>query len=60
MGMLETPTEVFPMAQYQMHMHFYRNIISVMPNNKIRGVIGMPIAVHAQEGRESAQEKKLR
>jgi putative transposase len=56
--MLETIPEVFPDARYQRcTVHFYRNIFSVTPRNKIKSVAMMRKAIHAQESKESAREK---
>jgi len=34
--------------------HFYRNVFSCVPNDKVKQVAGMLKAIHAQESRESA------
>ena len=58
LGMLETIPEVFPDARYQRcSVHFYRNILSVTPRNKMKSVSMMLKAIHAQESREAAREK---
>lgn len=58
LGMLETIPEVFPDAHYQRcTVHFYRNIFSVTPRNKMKSVSMMLKAIHAQESREAAREK---
>lgn len=58
LGMLETIPEVFPDARYQRcTVHFYRNIFSVTPRNKMKSVSMMLKAIHAQESREAAREK---
>lgn len=57
-GMLETIMEVYPKAKYQRCIvHFYRNIFSVVPRGKVRDVAMMLKAIHAQESKETAQEK---
>ena len=57
-GMLETIPEVFPDARYQRcTVHFYRNIFSVTPRNKVKNVAMMLKAIHAQESKEAAREK---
>ena len=49
---------VFPDARYQRcTVHFYRNIFSVTPRNKMKAVAMMLKAIHAQESKESAREK---
>lgn len=56
--MLETIPEVFQDASYQCcTVHFYRNIFSVTPRNKMKTVSMMLKAIHAQESREAAREK---
>lgn len=58
LGMLETIPEVFPDARHQRcTVHFYRNIFSVTPRNKMKSVSMMLKAIHAQESREAAREK---
>ena len=58
LGMQETILEVFPAACYQRcTVHFYRNIFSVTPRNKMKSVAVMLKAIHAQENKESAREK---
>lgn len=58
LGMLETIPEVFPDARYQRcTIHFYRNIFSVTPRNKMKSVSTMMKAIHAQENKEAAREK---
>lgn len=58
LGMLETIPEVFPDAHYQRcTVHFYRNIFSVTPRNKMKSVSMMLKAIHAQESKEAAREK---
>ena len=60
LGMLETIPGVFPDARYQRcTVHFYRNIFSVTPRNRMKAVSLMLKAIHSQEGREAAREKAL-
>ena len=55
--MLETIPEVFPDARYQRcTVHFYRNIFSVTPRNKMKTVALMLKAIHAQESKEAAKK----
>ena len=57
LGMLETIPEVFPDARYQRcTVHFYRNIFSVTPRNKMKTVALMLKAIHAQESKEAAKK----
>lgn len=58
LGMLETIPEVFPDARYQRcTVHFYRNIFSVTPRNKMKSVAMMLKSILAQESKEAAREK---
>ena len=60
LGMLETIPEVFPDARYQRcTVHFYRNIFSITPRNKMKPVAMMLKAIHAQESKEAAREKAI-
>lgn len=60
LGMLETIPEVFPDARYQRcTVHFYRNIFSVTPQNKMEAVALMLKAIHSQESKEAAREKAI-
>lgn len=57
-GMLETIPEVFPDTRYQRcAIHFYRNIFSVTPRNRMKTVSMMLKAIHSQESKEAAREK---
>lgn len=61
LGMLETIPEVFPDARYQRcTVHFYRNIFSVTPRNKMKTVALMLKAIHAQESKEAAREQAIK
>lgn len=58
LGLVETLGEFFADARWQRCMvHFYRNVFSVVPNDKVKEVAGMLKAIHAQESRESALVK---
>ena len=58
LGMLETIPEIFPDARYQRcTVHFYRNIFSVTPRNRMKAVSMMLKAIHSQENKEAAREK---
>ena len=58
LGMLESIPEVFPDAKYQRcTVHFYRNVFSVTPKNKVKLVSKMLKAIHAQESKEAAKAK---
>jgi transposase-like protein len=58
LGLVETLGEFFSDARWQRCMvHFYRNVFSCVPNDKVKAVAGMLKAIHAQESREAALEK---
>jgi transposase-like protein len=58
LGLVETLGEFFPQARWQRCMvHFYRNVFTVVPKGKIREVVTMLKAIHAQESREEALNK---
>ena len=58
LGMVEAIRQVFPEAKYQRCIaHFYRNVFSVVPKQKVKEVAKMLKAIHAQEDREAALEK---
>ena len=58
MGMLEAVGEVFPDAKYQRcTVHFYRNVLSVVPKSKVKIVAKMLKAIHAQESKKASREK---
>lgn len=60
LSMLETIPEVFPDAKYQRcTVHFYRNIFSVTPCNKMKTVALMLKAILAQESKEAARKKTV-
>ena len=61
LGMRETIPEVFTDARYpRCTVHFYRNIFSVTPRNKMKTVALMLKAIHAQESKEAAREKAIK
>jgi len=61
MGLIESVTEFYPEADWQRcTVHFYRNVFSHVPRNKVRQVAAMLKAIHAQESREQALEKATR
>ena len=58
MGMLEAVGEVFPDAKYQRcTVHFYRNVFSVVPKSKVKIMVKMLKAIHAQESKKASREK---
>lgn len=61
LGMRETIPEVFTDARYpRCTVHFYRNIFSVTPRNKMKTVALMLKAIHTQESKEAAREKAIK
>ena len=58
LGMVESIGQVFPDAKYQRcTVHFYRNVLSSVPNQKSGSVAKMLKAIHAQEDKAAAREK---
>jgi putative transposase len=58
LGLVETLGEFFADARWQRCMvHFYRNVFTAVPNNKVKEVAGMLKALHAQEDRDAALVK---
>ena len=58
LGLAEAAAEVFPEARWQRCIvHFYRNVFSLVPKGKVRAVVDMLKAIHAQEDLEAAQSK---
>src|ERR1700759_1546942 len=57
-GLIEAAAEVFPKTDWQRcTVHFYRNVFSHAPNNKVAEVARMLKAIHAQEDRAAAVAK---
>ena len=57
-GLVESAAEYYPEADWQRCMvHFYRNVFSHVPSNKVKQVSLMLKAIHAQESLQAAQEK---
>jgi putative transposase len=58
LGLVEAIAEVFPEAKYQRCIvHFYRNVLSVVPHGKMGDAAAMLKAIHAQEDLENARDK---
>ncbi len=58
MGLAESAAEFFPDAGWQRCMvHFYRNVFSHVPRQKMREVAAMLKAIHAAEDVHAAKEK---
>lgn len=58
LGLMKALGEFYPQAARQRCVvHFYRNVLSVVPKGKAREVAAMLKAIHAQEDRQAAREK---
>ena len=58
LGLVEALAEYYPEAQWQRcTVHWYRNVLSQVPRQKMREVAAMLKAIHAQEDRMNAQQK---
>src|ERR1700739_4808873 len=58
-GLVEAAAEVFPKTDWQRcTVHFYRNVFSHAPNNKVAEVARMLKAIHAQEDGQAAKKKE--
>lgn len=59
LGMVEAIGQVFPEAKYQRcTVHFYRNVFSVVPRQRVVAVAKMLKAIHAQEDKAAARESQ--
>lgn len=58
LGMLEAVREVFPEAKYQRCVsHFYQDTFSIVPKSKVKNVVKMLEAIHAQKSKKTPHEK---
>jgi putative transposase len=58
LGLVEAVGECYPEAGWQRCMvHWYRNVMSVVPKSKVKEVMAMLKAIHAQEDRQAARDK---
>ena len=58
LGLVAAVAEVFPAAQWQRCVvHWYRNVMVEVSRSKLKDVVPMLKAIHAQEDREAAQQK---
>ncbi len=58
LGLVEALGEFFPEALWQRCIvHFYRNVLRVVPTGKVREVVALLKAIHAQEDKEAALAK---
>ena len=57
-GLIESLAEYYPDAKWQRcTVHWYRNVLSVVPRGKMKEVAAMLKAIHAQEDAEAARDK---
>ena len=58
LGLIEALGEFYPEASWQRCMvHFYRNVFTVVPKGRVKEVVAMLKAIHAQEDRKEAMKK---
>ena len=58
MGLIESIGEFYPAARWQRCVvHFYRNVFTYVPKGKVKEVVLMLKAIHAQEDRSEALRK---
>jgi transposase-like protein len=58
LGLVEAAGEFYPDAAWQRCMvHWYRNVMSVVPKTKVKEVVAMLKAIHAQEDCQAARDK---
>lgn len=58
LGLVEALGETYPEADWQRcTVHWYRNVFSQVPREKVKDVAAMLKAIHAQEDRDSARRK---
>ena len=58
LGLVEALGEVLPEASWQRCIvHFYRNVAKQVPRQKVKDVMAMLKAIHAQEDKAAAQQK---
>lgn len=58
LGLVESLGDFYPAARWQRCVvHFYRNVFTVVPKGKIKEVVAMLKAIHAQEDKKEAVKK---
>jgi transposase-like protein len=58
LGLVESVAEFYPEAKWQRYVvHFYRNVWTAVPTGKVKEVVAMLKAIHAQEDKEAAHKK---
>jgi putative transposase len=61
LGLVEAVGEFYPEATWQRCMvHWYHNVMSVVPKGKVKEVMAMLNSIHAQEDRQAARDKARR
>ena len=57
-GLIESLADYYPDAKWQRcTVHWYRNVLSVVPRGKMKMVAAMLKAIHAQEDKQAARDK---
>jgi putative transposase len=60
LGLVEALGEFYPNASWQRCMvHWFRNVLTAIPTGKVREVVAMLKAIHAQEDRIAAEKKAV-
>lgn len=60
LGLIESIGEFYPKARWQRCVvHFYRNVFTAVPKGKVKQVVAMLKAIHAQEDRKEALKKAV-
>ncbi|MCC7389023.1 MAG: IS256 family transposase [Phycisphaerales bacterium] len=60
LGLVEALGEFYPESAWQRCVvHWYRNVMTAVPSGRVREVMAMLKAVHAQEDREAAEAKAV-
>ncbi len=58
LGLVEALAAIFPEAKWQRCVvHWYRNVMNAVPRSRVREVVAMLKAIHAQEDRAAARRK---
>lgn len=58
LGLVESLAEFYPEAAWQRCVvHWYRNVMTAVPQGKVKEVVAMLKAIHAQEDRPGAEQK---
>jgi transposase-like protein len=60
LGLVESLAEFYPESSWQRCVvHWYRNVMTAVPQGRVREVVAMLKAIHAQEDRENAEGKAV-